>query len=311
VGKGFIMASRTAANNFRIYYNNQTPTATAITTNNGGGNDGSDIYLMYRNATPNSYNNSSFGAFMLTIQGFTATEVANDNASWNIYFDLLGVTRYNYSSYRNTNLVIDGDSQSANTGGYNAWWIPDGTSSTGILAALTPQIKTYSNIAVGGTTIGPISDPTSMLGRQATNMLPLYNGSVEHNVGVLWGGTNDDCAGRSATDIFADIVTYVNNAKAVGFKMVVATCLPRTQLCGSVVGSTYETVRLALNNLIRNNAQTYGYEVADVALDQNMGTSATASNNTTYYNADKVHLTVTGATTLFKYFHGAIMNLIY
>jgi lysophospholipase L1-like esterase len=103
------------------------------------------------------------------------------------------------------------------------------------------------------------------------------------NVAVLWEGTNDIFLGsRTAAQVWADMQTWCALRRAEGFKTVVLTTIAR--------GAGNSNVA-TLNTLIRgtNDGSVYD-KLADVAsLSQ-----FSSSSNTTYYQADQVHLTPAG-----------------
>jgi len=109
------------------------------------------------------------------------------------------------------------------------------------------------------------------------------------NVCVAWGGTNDLVGGATAAATFANLQTYVTARLAVGWSVVVLTCIDR--------GDVDITVpRAAYNTLIRN---AYGggavpkVALSDVAANANLGANG-ASANPTYFQADQVQLTPAG-----------------
>jgi hypothetical protein len=73
--------------------------------------------------------------------------------------------------------------------------------------------------------------------------------------------------------------------RAAGWKVVILTILPRTQ---TGCPANMETYRTSVNTSIRNNWATFANALADVGADATIGVAG-ASNNATYYDADKVH----------------------
>jgi lysophospholipase L1-like esterase len=110
---------------------------------------------------------------------------------------------------------------------------------------------------------------------------------------VIWGGTNDIAVGgQSASNTYNRLRTFIQNRKATGLyrKIVVVTAIPRAD-------TSTTTNMFAYNTLIRNNWTTLQADGADALVDLNTLAEFNADgdyNNTTYYNADKVHLTSTG-----------------
>jgi len=100
--------------------------------------------------------------------------------------------------------------------------------------------------------------------------------------------TNDLYATRSATLTYAHILTYRDSVRAHGGKLVYVT-MP------AVYWSDYLTVdtdRLALNLLITNNSSQFD-GVVDFGSHANFNDVAD-TQNTTYYDADRVHFTDLG-----------------
>jgi hypothetical protein len=109
------------------------------------------------------------------------------------------------------------------------------------------------------------------------------------NVFVVWEGTNDLCADTSRVNAYNRILQLCQLAKYAGFKVVVASILPR-----SYPGTppSYESARQYVNNQIRLNYQHFADDIADVGGDALMGNSGDEAN-TTYY-LDLLHLTTSG-----------------
>jgi len=89
--------------------------------------------------------------------------------------------------------------------------------------------------------------------------------------------------------VYNNIVSYCNSRKASGFKVLVFTILPRTGIAGA-----NETARVAINALIVANWASYADGVVDVAADARFSDY----NDTTYFQADKTHLTDAGETVV-------------
>jgi lysophospholipase L1-like esterase len=101
---------------------------------------------------------------------------------------------------------------------------------------------------------------------------------------ILFAGTNDfafDFA--DPTTIFNDMMTYRAARVSAGYnasKIIICTMLPR--------GSFIDGLRTTYNGLIVSNASTYGYAVARLDLDPNIGPLG-SETNLTYYNSDQIH----------------------
>lgn len=112
-------------------------------------------------------------------------------------------------------------------------------------------------------------------------------GPVRNSVLVYWEITNDLANGASAATTYANVVSFCRSRRGAGFKVIVLTCLPRS------TSPTFETNRLAVNANIVANWQTFADGLCDVGANATIG-AAGSQNNTTYYNADKTHLTDAG-----------------
>jgi len=118
-----------------------------------------------------------------------------------------------------------------------------------------------------------------------------------------WMGTNDLENGTTAATIWSasllPYIQYMTDVSRFGSRVIVATTVPRGWTAGGVGIAAKETERLALNQLIRDNAATYGYTVADygnIAL-LNGGVNGANPNypNAAYYGTSTaVHVSPAG-----------------
>lgn len=115
---------------------------------------------------------------------------------------------------------------------------------------------------------------------------------------ILWEGTNDLQSGSTPAQCVTNLIAYSTQARALGLKVYVLTVIPRNNAHIS------EANRLTLNiSLISNSASFDG--VIDVASMSQFDAYADVSN-TTYYNADLVHLTRVGYNLIAAF----ILNVI-
>jgi lysophospholipase L1-like esterase len=109
------------------------------------------------------------------------------------------------------------------------------------------------------------------------------------NIVVIWGGTNDLAGGATAAATFANLQTYVNARLAVGWSVVIVTCIDR--------GDVNINVPRAAYNALIAGAYSGGavprVVIADAAANANIGANG-ASSNATFFRADKVHLQPAG-----------------
>jgi lysophospholipase L1-like esterase len=148
--------------------------------------------------------------------------------------------------------------------------------------ALLPNSYQYLNAGVPG-------EGLSNLDIEATTYLdPAISSIYNKRICVIWAGSNNIDGGSTAAAVQSMLLAYVSNRKLAGWDdIIVLTCLDRSAY------SAAETIqRNSWNTLIRNDANTYGYTVADVAADSTIGPDGAWSNAT--YFSDGVHLTNAG-----------------
>jgi hypothetical protein len=136
----------------------------------------------------------------------------------------------------------------------------------------------------------------------ALNVDPYYAyAGVQKSVCVTWGGHNDLSGSASAADVYALIQTYCLARRAVGWKVVVGTTLPR-------IDPGIETKRLALNTLLRAGWSTFADALADPGADPTIGTVA-ALSDPVWYRVDQAHLTHAGRVVAAGLFAAAILTV--
>lgn len=142
--------------------------------------------------------------------------------------------------------------------------------------------------------IGVVSQTIQQMQSDAASQIdPMRRGNLR--TVIVWGGTNDLQGGASAATTYSRIVTYCQARKAAGWKVIVLSILPRQ------ASSTFETDRQTVNASLLADFPTTtaftnirrGGTYADVFV--NVGADATigapgSQNNTTYYDADTIHL---------------------
>jgi len=136
-------------------------------------------------------------------------------------------------------------------------------------------------VAVSGRTIA------QMITDAPTKVDIHYRPYIPRNVVSFWGGTNDLGQGDSATTTFNRLLSYVSARRAVGWQVYVKTVTKRGD---APFTAGMETERQSYNTQVINGAAANGYTVLDVASDALLQDTS----NTTYYGADKEHLTTTG-----------------
>ena len=176
------------------------------------------------------------------------------------------------------NYTFTGDSRTFGTGG-TAW--------PTLMQPLMPTVADYRNLSFGGATtaaIAALSPATDALYYPTGRRQLLFN----------WSGINDNAL--SAADAFTGIANYCSARRAVGWTMVQGT-IP--------VAVSRDTFANALNVLLKANPSAYCDLLVDVAADAHF--SGTAYTDTTYYNADQLHLNTTGYQLVAQYFHDNVV----
>lgn len=122
------------------------------------------------------------------------------------------------------------------------------------------------------------------------------------NILVLWEGTNDLYFDASAADSYAHYVSIAASYKALNpaNKVIVLTCLPRSNFPGTSTISgdptaqlaTFESRRQAFNALVRANSGGFD-KVVDLAADQRLGFLG-CEQDTAYYDGSLVHMNAAG-----------------
>lgn len=192
-----------------------------------------------------------------------------------------------YSNPKATHYTFEGDSMTYGDPSYiksTLWTYP-----RQMLRLQSLPEQNHTNNAVGG------SMWTDIFARAATvdaSLNPVY----ARNILVVWAGFNG-----LRTDVVsvADTETYMANyctaRRAAGWsganKIIVGTLTPST---AATTSANYEANRQLVNTWIRANYASWSDGVADFGADANIGVPG-ASDNTTYYNTDKIHPNIAGS----------------
>jgi hypothetical protein len=110
--------------------------------------------------------------------------------------------------------------------------------------------------------------------------------SARRNVDVIFEATNSLNITQSGRAAYEKLVTLSQMRRALGNKTVVTTCMPR----GDSAFGGFEAARQYFNALVRANWQSFADGLADLAADSRLSTPT----DTTYFNADKLHLNSAG-----------------
>lgn len=190
-------------------------------------------------------------------------------------------------------LAFEGDSITA--------WPPTTTGFPELTRTVFSPYSATPNFAIGGETI------SSLVSRAATTD-SYYDATRRFNVLVVEIGTNDIWAGRTTTQVFDDLKAYCDARQAVGWKVVVATILPRLDAVAVSVG--FNAKRATVNAAIRSDTSFYD-ALADIGDTGTTMGADTAPNDETLYETGKTHPTnPVGHALLGAIFKAAVKTLI-
>jgi hypothetical protein len=140
-------------------------------------------------------------------------------------------------------------------------------------------------------------------------VLPWYSASRAKNILIVAAGTNDLASGGNLQDTIDRYYGLLDSARATGWKTVACTVLPRSDPTMAAGLAGFETTRTAFNTDVVAHWASHADALADVAAIPGMG-AAGNSNNTTYYNADKIHPIVAGHLLLEPVYRAAVAGLL-
>ena len=188
------------------------------------------------------------------------------------------------------------------------------------------------NIVVAGDSIGyglvSHSDPWAELNIQApykvenhslggatlSDLIKYFEGAILNDIDsklnsgdnwlIIQAATNDLAQGRSANDIYKDAEKLTADAHNAGFKVLIATVLPRD---GTIFSwsSASESTRNQYNELLRHGAAGAD-AIADIAADPTMGSSEAPKNPSLY--SDFLHPTAAAVKTYLEPIYSAAIS---
>lgn len=144
----------------------------------------------------------------------------------------------------------------------------------------------------------------------ATDIDPLYTRSVRSMV-VFWEGGNDFSFNNIIADsVYAHIVRYCTERRAVGFKIVAVTIPYRDQTLftnsSGLSDAAYDAERLAVNAMMMSGWTTFADAIVDLASKPGF-TSYNPVDG--YYHTDHLHFTDLGYSVIEGYIYGAVKTL--
>lgn len=183
------------------------------------------------------------------------------------------------------NIIADGNSLTS------AWGVGEDSWVVKTCKNLSISQHDITLAAVGGQTL------TQMLARPSDYYSSLFRDDLDNNVVVVWEITNElDHGICTEAGTKTKLRDYCEARRAEGYKVIIATCLPRTGVAGMSDGS-FETIRLSINQWIRDEYTTptgsaWMDAYADVGAASGIGALANVSGAN--YDGSGVHLSLAG-----------------
>lgn len=161
---------------------------------------------------------------------------------------------------------------------------------TGITNSTKPA---YTNLAVSGSFFSTLTNRAAAA--------DLYRTNNRVNCITVLIGVNDigGMSDASVTNYYNNLKGYFLDRRAVGWKTIICTVLPRTN-------ANFSAPRATLNTLIKSSQAWYD-AVADFGSDATMGPDAAALDLTLY--KDGVHPTNLGQTNLASIYSNAVFSI--
>lgn len=278
---GVYIANRRSTTDFKLYENGVEKDSNA--TNQGTLPTAGVLINGYGSATTNSVgSDNNLGALCYYKRSLTPTEVAAENTSWQNFATAMKRTGTYLAS-----VIADGDSHFAY---YNSAMMRE------FNAQFWGNAMNIQNIAVSGQAV------TNMNTNAATNLFPkIQTGRSDYYL-ICGGGTNDIAGGASAATTWANMQTYVANAKANALGKGVNLYAIHVPLFNrAYVGEDAKILAQdEYNELVRNNYAVGDYYVdfpdeysakrSDYGSDAAFVTAARAFAQDTNYFYDGTHL---------------------
>ncbi len=149
-----------------------------------------------------------------------------------------------------------------------------------------------------------LGGPAGLAARFEEFTAKLSNPAARRNVVSIFAGTNDLQNGTDDRELFRVAQQYAAAAHKAGFRVVVATILPR-----ATFNAKMEGYRAAFNTALRGHWREFADGIADVAADP-LFADPKVLNNATVYSEDGVHLTDLGYQVVAAVMSGAVNPLV-
>lgn len=112
-----------------------------------------------------------------------------------------------------------------------------------------------------------------------------YAPTRSKNIFVAYGGSNDLVLRYSVDETFLRLASACDGRRRTGFKVVVATILPRADVTGYLDPTVFETERQEYNARIRMHYAAFADGLADAGADRRVGVAG-AVTDPQYYLSD-------------------------
>jgi lysophospholipase L1-like esterase len=153
--------------------------------------------------------------------------------------------------------------------------------------------ETYQRYAFERTNFSITGYNSGVSGQTALQMIAdgptldrTFDACAPRNVCVFWGGSNDIESGATAATTWSRIQQFCNERRAVGWRVLLLPIVDRV----AANQTFFDTERQTLTGLITAGWPAVADGFVDLTVNPNLG-GVGARNNSTYYQADQIHLT--------------------
>ena len=258
---GFTSASGTGHN---IFWNNAN-TAQGVEAANTLA--GGYIGAAYSGATQNGAGFSELGALVIYARALSAADTLNLRASLTQLFAI--------TPQAQDVIAVDGDSI---TQGYYGVALQNYSRKyAGVQTA--PSARIYNTGYYGHLLC------SNKIADYPNYVAHLYNPAARNNIVTIFAGTNDIAAGTTGAATYACLTQYNSLAHATGFKVIVATMLPRSLSAPQITEKNNYNALIAGNSGGSYGAAGQWDGLMDMASDPTLGAAAAYTNTTLYPDA--------------------------
>jgi len=272
---GYSIATRTATDDHRIFFNGNQVALHNLTSGNLPTNS---VWLGKFNYTGGVLPDEKQSQIVTIGDGLSVSESEKLNQLVQKLQDDLS------RRYYNVNLVGDGDSiMLGNNVGVGEDII------TGVAALFPSNYKVdFTNKGVSGQTVQQMEVDAS------SDIDPLIDSLADRNILLAGGGVNDLGLDLGLTDeqCYQRIKTYCTNRQSAGWETYRTELLPQSTP-SYASRTTYEDDRTYIRNKVRTELISLITGNCEWGTDATMGVSG-SEDNTTYYLSDKIHPTAVG-----------------